>query len=151
MASWERVPDYIRLELKNRHPSLEVRWSYEKECYQLLEHYYRGSIHHERHLWDYENHDGTRFPLVWDWLYRHICLSDTRKHPMMQRIKDMREERDLEQRRSMNAVRQKIADSIIDDYHYFADIPTFFMGPNMPEARAKYRPSQERILKNGRA
>jgi hypothetical protein len=149
MAAWDRVPDHIRRSLKDRYPTLELRWNHRKECFELIEHAHRGAVGEERVLWDYSNYDGTAQPVVWDWLYRHICLSDTRKFPMMDRLQEMRAEKAMEERRKMDVARRRIGDMVTDDYHYFADIPTFFMGPSMQEARAKFRPSQERAIKAG--
>ena len=149
MAAWERVPDHIKRSLKSAYPTLEVRWSYELNCYQLIEHCYHGAVKEVRYLWNYTNYDGAPVPLVWDWLYRHICLSDTRRFPMMDRVKKMRAEKAESERKAMSLGKEKIADTVKDDWAYFGGIPTFYMGSSMQEARAKLRPSQDRALKAG--
>lgn len=123
------VPDSIRRRIRDEYPSIVVRWNSEKSRFEIFERYFEGVVQRLRHLWDYENLDGTALPLVGDRLTSWLHQADTRKWPLEDRMKlyDREDEEETESRK--RALSNEVQSIIIDDYTRIAGIPTFFMNP----------------------
>jgi hypothetical protein len=134
------VPSEIIRRVHNQYPTIVIRWSNRKNRFEILEKYNRGAITAERHLWDYENLDGSPVPLVGDRLMNWLHCADTRKWPLEERMKLYDKEWDEAKAAKEREFSEGLRSIIVDDYNYIADIPTFFMNPAIHH-RAKAHPA----------
>jgi hypothetical protein len=136
--------------LQERYPMCFVKWSPERRLAEVWEKY-RGKVGDmTRHLWTYENPDGSRLPVEFAVILEWLQKADTRNWSMARRnlFRDIVDTREKARKKAEEDVREAITTRIVEDYNYIAGIPTFFMDPkSMPEARAKLMPGQEKILK----
>lgn len=130
---------------------LELRWSRDCDCYEVWERHGNPDVCNGwRRLWQYENPDGSLFPLHFDVLMAWLLRADTRNsywqnHDLFQMIMAERKRRNDEKLKKM---KDRIGAVISDDYKYFNGIKTFFMDPSsMPVHTSTLRPSQEAELK----
>jgi hypothetical protein len=90
------------------------------------------------------------FAPILEWLQK----ADTRNWSTARRdiFREIVDGRKKARDKAEKEMREAIEARIVEDYNYIAGIPTFFMDPrSMPEARAKYMPGQEKILKQNGA
>jgi hypothetical protein len=113
-----------------------IRWSNEVGRFQIIEKYSSEAIVKERVLWDYANEDGSPAPLIGDRVINWLNQADTRKWPMHERLKALRQGRDAEAKAREDAAYNELETRMLEDYNHIAGIPTFFFGKNMPMARA---------------
>lgn len=140
------IPRDIQKRMQERYPMLEIRWSRDCDCFEIWERHGNAAVCDGwRRLWQYENPDGSLFPMHFDVLMGWLQRADTRNHywqnhDLFQEIMATRKAKSEEKRKRLT---DNIGAVITDDYKYFAGIKTFFMDPHsMPVHASTARPSQ---------
>lgn len=142
------IPEAFEKRLREEYPRLSVRWNNKKRAFEVIERIQDNRFPPERLIWTYENADGTSLPFVGDHCIEFLHSIDTRKWPLKERVRLMREQNAKEREEIENGVLRKIHDHVSDNEIYFSSSERFFMDPkSMPEWKTKYMPSQERVLK----
>lgn len=142
------VPDSIRDEIRRRYPTIEIRWSPIQRRFKILERFGIGATEGLRHLWDYENSDGTPGPLMLSVVLEWLLEADTRRWPMQDRVKLYIDEHKKETQRRDREQKEFRKAVIMEDYDYIAGIKTFFMDPrSMPVHVTTRTPYQEKAAK----
>ena len=123
------VPSEISSRIRQTYPTIEIAWSNKKHCFEVMERYNRGAISSLRHIWDYENPDGSKAPIIGDRVMEFLQRADTRKWPLHERFKLYDKEWKQRVERTELEFSDEIQSKILEDYRYIAGIPTFFMNP----------------------
>lgn len=148
MAAWEMCSHLRPLLRAAGFPQLEMRFNHRINRFELVEHVTRGAVKDERVIWEYENVDGSQGPVVLSHLIEHIHLSDTRKFPMKERLKQMREAKKKDEDSMWRRFRDEVGSRAIENFKHVSGTPTFFFGKNMEVPRITYTDAQRRILKS---
>jgi hypothetical protein len=141
----------LEKQIQKRYPTIHLKWNDKRKLVELQEHHGGPIGNGWRFLWAYENPDGSRLPVIYDRVIEWLLKADTRNWHWQDKdlFREIMNGRAKAEEQSKKEMRDAIEDRILEDYNYIAGIPTFFMDPtSMPEARAKYRPGQEEILRN---
>ncbi len=138
----------IERDIQRRYPTIHIRWNAERKRFEIWEKH--GKMHicrGWRKLWDYENPDGSHYPIHYNQVLEWLQRADVRLHPQ----RDLFREIVLAKEERSNAAKKKVADaiydSIIDDWRYMAGHKSFFMDPkSMPQWVSTMRPSQAQMF-----
>jgi len=143
------IPRDFERRLKKEYPRLEVKWNPRVLAFEVIEDIRDRRLPPRRVIWQYENADGSRLPFIPDHCIEFLHSIDTRKWPLKERVKIMRQERDAEIAAQEKRRRDFIHDHVADNEIYFSSSERFFMDPkSCPEWKTKYMPSQERVLRS---
>jgi hypothetical protein len=124
-----------------------VKWNGRKKCFEIFEEISKDARLQLRRVLDYQNPDGSPLPFIADRALDLLRRADTRLWPLEERMKLFDKEDEEDEKRRERRLKEEVGARIKEDYHYIAGIPTFFVGNNMPVARARYMPAQEKLLK----
>jgi hypothetical protein len=141
--------DDMERRIRRRYPTIHLRWNNQRLALEVWENHKGKAGNGWRHLWTYQNDDGTRAPVVYDTLLGWLLKADTRNWPgrfdLYQEIMDSRER---VQKDSEAKTREALHTAIVEDYEYIAGVKTFFMDPSsMPQRVTTRLPRQAEILK----
>lgn len=142
--------DGVQKDIQKRYPTIHLRFNGETKTCEVWEKHGGKVCNGWRKLWDYENHDGSKFPVFYDRIMEWLLKADTRnwygeKRDLFRELVSGREQSKLKAKREF---RNTLEASIGEDFNFIRGIKTFFMDPrSMPERMTRVKPGHEAMLR----
>lgn len=140
----------VNKRVQKRYPMCFVKWNSERKCAEVWENYDGKIGKQTRHLWTYENPDGSKLPVEPSWVLEWLQKADTRNWSAANRdlFREIVEGRKKQKEKAEEELREAVGVRVGEDYNYIMGIKTFFMDPrSMPVSKTTHTPGQEKILK----
>lgn len=135
------IAEQTKREVKERYPMIEVEYNRETGRVEVIENH--GNIMKaggKRWLWDYQNPDGSMFPVHSFQIISKLQMMDTRnwnhgrKENLYENIVKAREDR---AEKTHEHFKEDMSSRIVEDYNYIAGIRTFFANPQYDTWKSK--------------